>query len=53
MKHLKIVAILAACMIVSACGLKADLYLPQPTEAPTQSVEYFEDSSVATQGTAQ
>lgn len=37
-----ILAILAGCMLLTACGIKGDLYLPPPTEAPTESVSDIE-----------
>ena len=38
----QILAILAATVILTACGIKDDLYLPQDLEAPQDSVTEIE-----------
>ena len=43
LKNMKqILAILAATVILTACGIKGDLYLPQDLEAPQDSVTEIE-----------
>ena len=38
----QILAILAAAVLLSACGIKGDLYLPDPEQAPQESVSDIE-----------
>lgn len=38
----QILAILAAAVLLSACGIKGDLYLPPPGQAPQESVSDIE-----------
>lgn len=38
----EILAILAAAVLLTACGIKGDLYLPDPVQAPQESVSDIE-----------
>ncbi|HIU72986.1 MAG TPA: lipoprotein [Candidatus Aphodousia faecipullorum] len=48
MKPIKIVAIIAIAATLSACGLKADLYLPPTNQAPQESIQTIDPPTVTT-----
>ncbi len=53
MNRFKILAILASSILLTACGLKGELYLPEKAPMPTESIQSVEgttiDSSVSAQ----
>lgn len=49
MNRFKILAILLSSIVLTACGLKADLYLPKKAPMPTEPIESVENTSMESQ----
>lgn len=49
MNRFKILAILFSSILLTACGLKSGLYMPQKAPMPTESIESVENTTVDTQ----
>lgn len=49
MKRIKILAILLSSIVLTACGLKAELYLPDDAPLPTEPIENIENTTIDTQ----
>lgn len=53
MNRFKILAILASSIVLTACGLKGELYLPEKAPMPTESIQSIESATIDSQASTQ